>query len=159
MDTLSRRNGRDAIEMIEADHARMKDLLAEYHDAGREAQVGIAERLFEEIELHAKVVKEVLYPIIRSRSRFEGRRLMRAALRQQDQVMDLIIELQGTAMKNGHFAAGMKQIEDAVLLHIDAEEEDMLPLAERALDGDAETVGERMLDFRLQLAGAGSPLG
>lgn len=159
MDTVTRRTGRDAIEMLEADHERMKGLLAEYRAASGEAKIEIAERLFDEIELHAKVAKEVLYPVLRARSRFEGRRLVRAALREQDRLMDLIVSLQQTANRNGRFTAGMMQVEEAVERHIDAEEEDMLPLAERLLDQDTETLGEQMLDLRLQLAGAAAPLG
>lgn len=159
MDTLTRRTGRDAIEMLEDDHERMKSLLAEYRDAMGEERIEIAERLFDEIELHAKVAKEVLYPVLRARSRFEGRRLVRAALREQDKLMELIVSLQEMANRNGQFTAGMAQVETALERHMEAEEEDMLPLAERILDQDSETVGERMLDLRLQLAGAAAPLG
>src|SRR5262249_46956633 len=45
MDTLTRRTGRDAIEMLEDDHERMKSLLAEYRDAMGEERIEIAERL------------------------------------------------------------------------------------------------------------------
>jgi len=159
MDTITRRTASDAIEMLESDHERMKGLLAEYYAAKGDRKIEIAEKLFEEIELHAKVAKEVLYPVLRTRSRFEGRRLVRAALREQTEMMDLIVSMQELATKNGKFTAGMKKIEEAIVRHIDAEEEDMLPLAERLLDQDTETVGARMLDLRLQLAGAGSPLG
>lgn len=158
MDTVTRRTASDAIEMLEADHEKMKRLLFEYRDAKGAAKIEVAERLFEEIELHAKVAKEILYPVLRARSRFEGRRLVRAALREQDQLMALIVSLQEMSTKNGKFTAGMTQIEAALERHIDAEEEDMLPLAERILDQDTETVGERMMDLRLQLAGA-APLG
>jgi hemerythrin-like domain-containing protein len=158
MDTVTRRTASDAIEMLEADHEKMKSLLFEYRDAKGAAKIEVAERLFEEIELHAKVAKEILYPVLRARSRFEGRRLVRAALREQDQLMALIVSLQEMSTKNGKFTAGMTQIEAALERHIDAEEEDMLPLAERILDQDTETVGERMMDLRLQLAGA-APLG
>lgn len=158
MDTVTRRTASDAIEMLEADHEKMKRLLFEYRDAKGAAKIEVAERLFEEIELHAKVAKEILYPVLRARSRFEGRRLVRAALREQDQLMALIVSLQEMSTKNGKFTAGMTQVEAALERHIDAEEEDMLPLAERILDQDTETVGERMMDLRLQLAGA-APLG
>lgn len=159
MDTITNRTAKDAIEMLESDHEKMKHLLAEYHAAHGTRKIEIAAQLFEEIGLHAKVAKEVLYPVVDTRSRSEGRRLVRAALREQGEMMDLIVALQEMPTKNGKFTAGMKKIEEAVARHIDAEEEDMLPLAERILDRDSEKVGLRMLDLRLQLAGAGSPLG
>ena len=159
MDTVSTKNSSDAIAMLEHDHEKFNDLLAGYHAASGSAKIEIAEKLFEEFELHAKVAKEVLYPVLRMRSRFEGRRLVRSALREQEGLMDLIVSLQELSTKNGKFTAGMKQVEEAIARHIEDEEENMLPLAERLLDQDTETVGERMLDLRLQLAGAGSPLG
>jgi hemerythrin-like domain-containing protein len=159
MDTITRRTASDAIEMLESDHGTMKQLLSEYHAARGDRKIAIAEQLFEEIQIHAKIAKEVLYPVVRSRSRFEGRRLVRAALREQGEIIDLIVSLQEMAHKNGKFTAGMKKVEALIERHIDTEEEDMLSLAERILDSDTETVGLRMLDLRLQLVGAGSPLG
>ena len=159
MDTVTRRMSSDAIAMLEGNHEKFRNLLTEYHDAAGEAKIEVAEKLFEEFELHAKVAKEVLFPVLRVRSRFEGRRLIRRALRDQDHLMELIVSLQELATKNSKFTAGMKEIEEALARYIELEEEDMLPLAERLLDQDTETVGERMLDLRLLLAGAGSPLG
>lgn len=70
--TAARRSHQDAIAMLEADHERVRKLCAQYGRAAAaktpdEARKrGLAERLCQEIDVHAQLEEELFYPAARA---------------------------------------------------------------------------------------------
>ena len=141
----------DAVEMLEADHRTIKKLFQDYEDANADAREEIARRIFEEIEVHAKVESEVFYPVLETTAKAEVRRWVRKAIREHEQVNDLILELKDLPPRSERFQDLMSTLRTEVERHIEEEEDDMLPLAEQVLAGVVAPLGERMRDFRVIL--------
>ncbi len=57
------------LAMLKADHKKVKDLFAEYEDATSRKQQDIAETAIQELEIHAGLEEELIYPAIREEHR------------------------------------------------------------------------------------------
>jgi hemerythrin superfamily protein len=146
----------DAIAMLEADHRKVKELFREFSEAGERAhktKQRIAERIFQELEVHSRLEEEVFYPAVRAATDKEGEELVVEGI-EEHHVVDLLIEeLKGMNPEDEHYTAKMTVLCENVQHHIQEEEEEMLPDARRRLGDQMETLGQEMQVMRRQLAG------
>jgi len=141
----------DAIMMLEEDHARVKALFDALERAEEDAKQQIALRLFDELDIHTKLEESIFYPALQLRSKTEGRRLVTEALEAHGAAKELIAELRDLDVEDSAFDDKLEQLRADVESHIEEEEDDMFPLAERILADDAERLGLDMQDLRIQL--------
>ena len=141
----------DGIVMLEEDHARVKALFEELEGAEEDAKHEAALRLFDALDIHTKLEESIFYPALQQRSRREGRMLVAEALEAHRSAKELVAELRDMDVDDPEFDEKVEQLRSEVESHIDDEEDEMFPLAERILAADAERLGLEMQDLRIQL--------
>lgn len=89
----ARKSG-NAIEMLKADHRKVKALFEEYeaHQEPADRQ-RIAERAFQELEIHTQLEESTFYPAVEAKGDEDEKDLVAEALEEHAAVKELIAEL------------------------------------------------------------------
>jgi hemerythrin-like domain-containing protein len=142
----------DAIAMLKEDHQRVRDLFQEY-DAARDprAQRVIAEEACTEIELHAQVEEEIVYPAVEDTVEVDRQEFVEDSLREHQAMKDVIRELRDMGPDAPQFAATFHELQVLVEYHVAKEEADMFPLAEEELAEDLYEMKEEMQELKADL--------
>jgi hemerythrin superfamily protein len=88
----------NAIDMLKADHKKVKGLFQQYEAAGDRSyqkKQGIAEEVFTEIEIHSQLEEELSYPAMKAKTDKDGKGLVAEAIEEHHVVATLIEELKG----------------------------------------------------------------
>lgn len=141
----------DAVEILKQDHEKVKALFRKFSETGDGAlktRQRLAEQIFEELELHTRAEEEIFYPAVRKATDEEGEELLDEA-EEEHHVVDLIIaELKQMDPGDEHYAAKMTVLCENVEHHIQEEEEEMLPDAEKRIGDQMETLGQQILEMK-----------
>ena len=142
----------DAIEMLKADHRRVRALFQRYDRADDQAvkQVIVAE-LFVELELHTQLEETVFYPAFADETNREGQELVEASLEAHEEIDVLVEELRGLEADQEAFAAKFHELRTKVEQHVQEEESQMFPQAEQALEDQLEELRDEMQEIKEQL--------
>ena len=144
----------DALELLTADHNRVRGLFNRFQDVeGKDdAQAAeLAATIFQELEVHTAIEEEVFYPAVTECSD-EIHELVTEGLQEHHVVDTLIEEAKGLDPANETWGAKLKVMIENVEHHAGEEEEDMFPLVRKALDANArEELGARMEARKRQL--------
>jgi hypothetical protein len=147
----------NAIELLMADHAHVKNLFQQYEAAGRRAyrkKQGIADEVFAEIEVHATLEEELFYPAMKRKMDQAGRDLVAEAMEEHHVVMTLMDELKGLDPTDERYDAKFKVLMDNVVHHIEEEEGEMFLEAEEVLGERLERLGASMEERKQYLTAA-----
>jgi len=79
----------DAVNMLKADHKKVKQLFESFHSAAPEERSDIAGQLFTELEIHTKLEEELFYPAVREKIAVAGPAAEEAA---EDSGLDIVTE-------------------------------------------------------------------
>lgn len=116
-------------DMLREDHKKVKGLFEEFEQAeDAKAKQRIVETALAELEVHAKLEEELIYPAIRAE--IDDDDLMDEALEEHHVVHGLIGELKKMKPSNERYDAKFTVLAENVKHHIKEEESDMLPKAE-----------------------------
>jgi iron-sulfur cluster repair protein YtfE (RIC family) len=86
----------DAIEMLKADHRRVRALFQRYDETDDQTmKQGIIAELFVELELHTQLEETVFYPAFADETNREGQELVEASLEAHEEIDVLVEELRG----------------------------------------------------------------
>src|SRR6266446_10660238 len=119
----------DAIAMLTADHRQVRALFQQYADTPDPyLQQIIAEHVFAELTLHMLLEETVFYPAFAEQADEEGKRMVREALQDHQQLRDLIATLQDVE-EDEAFEARFHTLRDQVEQHVVDEETAMFPQA------------------------------
>ena len=150
----------NAIELLKADHARVKALFRQYEgaegDPGRSRE--LAEQIFTELEVHATLEEELFYPALRGRlgrettgSEMEDddledgeEDLVAEAVDEHQEVKSLIAVLRTMSPGDGEFQAKFAELREGVEEHVGMEEDELMPDAMAALGGELEPLGRQL---------------
>jgi hemerythrin-like domain-containing protein len=144
----------NAIELLKADHARVKDLFQQYEAAGHQAhrkKQGIAEEVFAAPHIHTTLEEELFYPAMKRKTDRDGKDLVAEAVEEHHVVTTLIDELQDLDPKDERYDAKFKVLMENVEHHIEEEEGEMFPEAEEVLGERLERLGTQMQERKQQL--------
>ena len=132
-----------AIDMLKADHQKVRQLFAQYKAGGNPSKKQqIAEQVFTELETHAQLEEMVFYPAFEEATDEEGQQQGQEARKEHQAVKDLIAELRGREVDEA-FDAKFRELMANVEHHVQEEESEMFPEAEELLaDQDANLVDE-----------------
>jgi iron-sulfur cluster repair protein YtfE (RIC family) len=149
----TRRNdeSQDAVEMLKADHKKVRNLFQQYQDAPGAQKRPIAEQVFVELQNHAQLEEMIFYPAVDEDTDEEGQKLVEEARQEHQMVKDLIAELR-TLTDEAEFDAKFQELQQNVEHHVEEEESEMFPLAEVELDDELEDLAEQMQEVKQQLA-------
>ena len=147
----------NAIAMLKSDHKKVKGLFRDFEAAGDRAykkKQQIAEQVFMELEVHTKLEEEIFYPAVQAKADKEGKELVREANEEHHVVDVLIGELKALDAQDEQYDAKFKVLTENVEHHIEEEEGEMLPDAEKTLGPDLERLGRAMEQRKQELLAA-----
>jgi hemerythrin superfamily protein len=157
MITKTQEVGASAItDLLRADHKKVKGLFEEFEQADdAKAKHRIVETALAELEVHAKLEEELIYPAIRAEIGDED--LMDEALEEHHVVHGLLGELKKMKPSDERYDAKFTVLAENIRHHIKAEESDMFPQAEES-EIDWEALSAQVTKRKEQLlAKAGAP--
>jgi hemerythrin superfamily protein len=142
----------DAIEMLKADHRRVRALFQRYDETDDQGmRQGIVAELFVELELHTQLEESVFYPAFADESNQEGQELVAASLEDHEDIDVLVEELRGLEADQEAFAAKFPELRTKVEQHVQDEESQMFPQAEQALEEQLEELRDEMQEIKEHL--------
>jgi len=142
----------DAIEMLKADHRRVRALFQRYDETDDQAmKQGIVAELFVELELHTQLEETVFYPAFADETNRAGQELVEASLEAHEEIDVLVEELRGLEADPEAFAAKFQDLRTKVQQHVQEEESRMFPQAEQELEEQLEELRDEMQEIKEQL--------
>lgn len=146
-------------KMLRDDHKKVKDLFKRFQSSEDESeQREIATQVIHDLETHASIEREIVYPALEGEME-EDQLPLNEALEEHHVIDILIEELKGMkSSANGHFEAKFKVLSEYVSHHISEEESDLLPRLERS-DVDLDDLAEQARERKEQLEAGDSRSG
>jgi hemerythrin superfamily protein len=142
----------DAIEMLKADHRRVRALFQRYNETDDQAmRQGIVAELFVELELHTQLEETVFYPAFADETNQQGQDLVAASLEDHEEIDVLVEELRGLEADQEVFAAKFQELRTKVEQHVQEEESQMFPQAEQVLEEQLEELRDEMQEIKEHL--------
>jgi len=118
------------LSMLKDDHKKVKGLFEEYKGATPRRQLEIVDTVIHELEVHAALEEELIYPAIRAQ--IEEDELMNEATEEHHLVHVVIGELKERAAKDEGLSAKFTLLGELVKHHVKEEEGEMFPKAQKA---------------------------
>lgn len=149
----------NAVKLLKDDHKKVKGLMRDFEDAGERAfqkKQRLAQQTFAELEVHTKIEEEIFYPAVKQKGDKELKEVVSEGLEEHHVVDVLIEELKGMDIESSaeQYDAKFKVLQENVEHHIEEEEQEMLPEAEKLLGSDVEKLGDQMQARKTQLLAA-----
>jgi hemerythrin-like domain-containing protein len=148
----------NAIAMLEADHVKVKGLLAKLEDTterGVKTRAELFATIKGELTLHETVEEEIFYPALKAHPKAQDIVLEGY---EEHHVVDLLMsELEGMDVTDENWGAKAKVMQENIEHHIEEEEGDMFKTARQVFERqELEDLGEQMLQRKRS---AGKELG
>jgi hemerythrin superfamily protein len=144
----------DAIEMLVADHKKVKKLFSEFDKlkkkGGDEDKSAIVEQICNELKVHAELEEEIFYPAVRKA--IDDMDLMDVALVEHAGAKDLVKQLEAASPSDDLYHAKVTVLGEQITHHVKEEEGEMFPAAKKA-KVDTEALGATMLKRKMALMG------
>lgn len=139
----------NAIELLKADHERVKAILtqlSESTDRGIKKRTELLAKLEMEITIHTQLEEQILYPAFKQAGGKDEAEMYYEAKEEHRTVDSLVLpDLQSTDPSTPEFAGRVKVVKELLEHHIEEEESEMFPDAEKLLGKDTlEELGEQM---------------
>lgn len=140
-----------ALQMLKDDHERVTSMFDEFEKAeSPEEKESLAERICDDLTLHAELEETCFYPAIREA--IEEEELVNEADVEHATAKDLIAKIQGCDASDQHFSAMVTVLGEVVKHHIGEEEGEIFKQVKKA-DLDLEALAERMAEFKRDAGG------
>ena len=164
-----KREQTDAVQMIKADHQKVKALFSQIESSAQEDRRTLATQLFNELEVHALLEEEIFYPAVRDgidlkelagmegaedddEADMEGEDIITLSYEEHRAVKDLIQEMKRMDSASPEYGERLEELKDDVLNHASEEEDVILPAA--AMKLDVEALGRQMQTRKIELVAA-----
>ncbi len=137
----------DPIKLLRDDHKKVKGLFREFEAAGDRAfqtKAKVAQQIFTELEVHTTIEEEIFYPAIEASASKEEKELVAEGYEEHHVVDVLINELKAMTPEDERYDGKFTVLIENVEHHIEEEEGEMLPDAEKTLKGDLDQLGDQM---------------
>jgi hemerythrin superfamily protein len=149
--TKSATGSEDAIELLKADHKKVKKLFSEYEkmkeDADASEKEALAAEICTELTLHTELEEELFYPA--AREAIEEEDLLDEAEVEHASAKDLIAQIQEMDSSDPLFDAKVKVLGEYVNHHVEEEEKEMFPKVKKAKQLDLDALGEEMAALKV----------
>ncbi len=122
----------DIIGLLKRDHRNVKGLFQEFEKgSGKVQKQKIAERIIEELSLHASIEEQLVYPLLRARDTKSKDRVLEA-LEEHHLAKTTLAELDAMTTADERYDAKMTVLAESIRHHIEEEESQVLPRFQRA---------------------------
>jgi hemerythrin superfamily protein len=134
----------DAIELLQEDHKKMKNLLEEVdetEDADKRRE--LFNQIRKELKVHERIEEEIFYPALKDHPK--AKEIVLEGYEEHHAVDVLLDELDDVSFDDERWAPKMTVIKENVEHHIEEEEEEMFEKARSILDdSELSQLGDRM---------------
>ncbi len=147
----------DACELLDADHIAVKHLFVEYARqamaAPKEAgdRQALAERICQELTVHAQIEEEIFYPALRDA--IDQPELLDEAEAEHQQAKELIARIQRLRAPDPPMDDLVSELAGVVELHVKEERDDLFTKARATPGLDLLALGERLKERQEELMG------
>lgn len=138
---------KDAIALLKADHATVKELFEKFESA-RGNKKKIAEQICNELKIHAQIEEEIFYPALRGK--IEDEDILNEAFVEHDGAKVLINDIVAGKGDEEYFEAKVTVLKEEIEHHVKEEESDMFKQA-RAAKVDLKALGEQLMARKREL--------
>jgi hemerythrin-like domain-containing protein len=139
----------NAIEILKADHEKVKSILgqlSESTDRALKKRVELLDKLEMEISIHTRLEEEILYPAFKEAGSKE-QDIMYFEAKEEHRTVDSLVlpDLKQTDPGTPEFAGRVKVVKELLEHHIEEEETEMFPQAKKLLGKEKlDDLGEQM---------------
>jgi hemerythrin superfamily protein len=150
----------DAIELLKADHKKVRKLLTDLEETTSRAtktRMELLPKVKQEIEIHAAIEEEIFYPAFQAAAKNEeDRRMVFEALAEHKAAGDVTLQdLADCDLNSDEFGGKAKVLKELIEHHAKEEEKEMFPRARELLGEDAlQSLGEQMATRKFELGAA-----
>jgi hemerythrin-like domain-containing protein len=127
----------NAIDLLKADHARVKDILSQLSESterGVKKRTELLAKLEMEISIHTRLEEDVLYPAYKKAGGKEQDVMYYEAKEEHRTVDSLVLpDLKVTDPSTPEFSGRVKVVKELLEHHIEEEETEMFPQAKKLL--------------------------
>jgi len=128
-----------ALELLQRDHENIQSEFEGFQTAGGDDRYFLANRVLRELELHARVVADVLYPAVQAHVDRQANRkastMMRTAWKEHQAMQAHLAKVKASRTHDEAFISQIDGLMQRVQRHMAMEERELFPLAQ-ALLGD-----------------------
>ena len=147
----------DAIQLLKADHKKVKELLAELAKTTARATRTRSELLAQirvNLEAHTTIEEEIFYPAFKKAGTKDDAKMYFEALEEHRAAGDLVLpDLLDTDVGSEQFSGRAKVLRELVEHHVKEEEEEMFKEAKKLLSAaELKALGARMEQRKVELA-------
>jgi hemerythrin superfamily protein len=142
----------DAVSLLKADHAKVKQLFTQFEAAEGEAKEDIFKQIFKELQVHTKVEEEIFYPAVK---KFDSEGANEAF--EEHSIVDFILgAMKRLSPDDEAYDAKFTTLKENVEHHIEEEEGEMFPEAQEKIPASQMAeMGKEMSERKEKLMAAG----
>lgn len=144
----------NAFQLLKKDHQKAAELMQKLMDQGEEAgdeQDQLFAELKDELEMHAEIEEQVFYPALEKPK--ETAPLIKEAKKEHGAVKKLLKKMEEMDTGTKEWTEALKKLHEDVEHHVQEEEKELFPQAEKVLSADAlKELGKEMQDLKKQLS-------
>ena len=148
---------KDACDLLDADHIAVKHLFVEYARQAMAApgqpgdRPALAERICQELTVHAQIEEEIFYPALRAV--IDMPQLLDEAQAEHQQAKDLIAQIQGHGVADPTLDDLVSRLAAAIEHHVKEERTQLFPKARANPRLDLQELGMRLKERQGELMG------
>jgi hemerythrin superfamily protein len=125
----------NALELLKADHEKVKQLFKKAEDANPERQRQLFEEIKQELETHTHIEETVFYPAVREADELKD--MVLESLEEHKQVKTLLREMENLTSDSEKFEPKLKVLMENVEHHaVEEEEKKMFPKVRKIMDAE-----------------------
>ena len=148
--------GLDPVRMLKEDHATVKSLFEKLEalgDGATRQRRDLAERICDELEVHAEIEERLFYPALQESGDSDLEDVLAESYEEHRIVKELVSQIRSCDPSDDQYRAKLKVLGEQVDHHVEEEESEMLPQAYAALgdDEDVESLAEEMTAMKTAL--------
>jgi hemerythrin superfamily protein len=134
-----------ATDLLKKQHRQVEKLFKQCEKAEPRQRRRLMDEIAEALKLHTKIEEEIFYPAVREMGTAKAEEMVDEAF-EEHHVVDLVLaELPQVDPEDERFEAKMTVLSELVEHHVEEEEEEMFPMAEKKLGAERmKELGQRM---------------
>src|SRR5687767_425922 len=146
--------GMDAITLLRTDHRNVQEMFDQFEKTrSGDRKKSLAEKICQELTVHAQIEEEIFYPAAREALREED--LIDEATVEHQSAKDLIAQIEGSSAGSELFDAKVKVLGEYIKHHVKEEQNEMFAQI-RKTKLDLKALGEQMQARKMELMEGGA---